>query len=84
MKTVGSICSVLVGYVCCGWGQFEQIQEDLPSMFKLQNYAIPHDKLREYIRHVGAKIKPIILPNLHLLLRRKKKKKSKIKVLTLF
>lgn len=54
MKTVGSICSMLVGYVCSGWQQFEQ---DLPSMFKLQNYAIPHDKLREHIRHVGTKIK---------------------------
>lgn len=54
MKTVGSICSMLVGYVCSGWRQFEQ---DLPSMFKLQNYAIPHDKLREHIRHVGTKIK---------------------------
>lgn len=31
-------------------------------MFKLQNYAIPRNKLREHLKQVGTKINPTLLP----------------------
>lgn len=51
----------LASYVV-GGGQVEQIAKDLPSVFKLQNYALPHNKLREHLKQVGTKANLPLLP----------------------
>lgn len=51
----------LASYVV-GGGQFEQIAKDLPSVFKLQNYDLPHNKLREHLKQVGTKANLPLLP----------------------
>lgn len=55
-----------------GGGQFEQIGEDLPTTFKLQNCAVPHNKLRKHLKEVGTKLKPMLLPIPQLLKKKKK------------
>ena len=86
--TSGSVGRQLEAFAQCwlamyvvGGGQFEQIGEDLTSLFKLQNHAIPHNKLRAHLKPPGTKINPMLLPIPWLLLKKKKKKGQKRKFL---
>lgn len=56
-----------------GGGQFEQIGEDLPTTFKLQICAVPHNKLRKHLKEVGTKLNPMLLPIPQLLKKKKKR-----------
>lgn len=39
-----------------------KIGKDLPSVLELQNYALPHNKLREHLKQVGTRLNLLLLP----------------------